>query len=575
MEATNLSPVRISGSFVETKNGRLRREQRAIDKRDLQTAKKEGVKSYSIKRSNGDPTAVYEYKDIVYVINDTTGEEITSYAFPILLEPVPISTEMKRNYEDAIHLIKSDKSRRKSNTVIVVDVTGSMRKSDVWGTKTRLDAVWLSIALDFVAKRIESGAVGLLDVLSIVSLGPTSDVLISEEPISWIIYNKIVDFYNNKTITPHGHGFYMPSLDNVESLLTKNCNASCAIGLCFISDGQPSDIVKKCYKGKRWLRAVSDRFGSIAKKIARRLVFNAVGIGNSDDFETLRAMVKTAEDFGSKSSLLLPSMTSSALGDMFESFAISLTAKEIEINANLTRQKLSVTPSFGDIFESTVNDISQLEPRIVGSDYVHKAEVLGPGQHCYRCGDVIDVTHRGSLSAFIQNEAGARHLRFTDETVSNVVLSLSPGQASIDANSSSSWQRGRQSLSQDIVGAQLLPPTASHPPPTFISATPARIGGQDVSSVGGTTIGGYSAGNGRRDGCQNFHGRLFDLVDDGEDECVPAADLSVIINDLIACMFDGTNADMSTKEVDIEAISLMGIAGPSVFSFDRHTTRTF
>lgn len=358
MEATNLSPVRISGSFVETKNGRLRREQRAIDKRDLQTAKKEGVKSYSIKRSNGDPTAVYEYKDIVYVINDTTGEEITSYAFPILLEPVPISTEMKRNYEDAIHLIKSDKSKRKSNTVIVVDVTGSMRKSDVWGTKTRLDAVWLSIALDFVAKRIESGAVGLLDVLSIVSLGPTSDVLISEEPISWIIYNKIVDFYNNKTITPHGHGFYMSSLDNVESLLTKNCNASCAIGLCFISDGQPSDIVKKCYKGKRWLRAVSERFGSIVKKIARRLIFNAVGIGNSDDFETLRAMVKTAEDFGSKSSFLLPSMTSSALGDIFETFAISLTAKEIEIGTNLTRQQPSIaTSALGTISESFVTSL--------------------------------------------------------------------------------------------------------------------------------------------------------------------------------------------------------------------------
>jgi len=222
----------------------------------------------------------------------------------------------------------------------------------------------------------------------------------------------------------------------------------------------------------------------------------------------------------------------------------------------------------------TVDDISQLEPRLVGSDYVRRAEVLGPGQHCYRCGDVIDVTHCGSLLVFIQNEAGARHIHFTDEMVSNVVLSMSPGLASMDASGTSSWQRGHQSFGPDVVGAPLPPPTASHPPAS-ISATPAPIVGQDVSSVGGTIIGGYSAGHGRRDGGRRGRGRLFDLVDDGEDECVPAADLSGMLSGLSAGMFGGTNAGMSTQEVDIEAISLMGIGGPSVSSADRHAARTF
>ena len=48
----------------------------------------------------------------------------------------------------------------KSNTVIVIDTSGSMRQNDVWGSRDRLDAVWLSIALDFVATRLENGSAG-------------------------------------------------------------------------------------------------------------------------------------------------------------------------------------------------------------------------------------------------------------------------------------------------------------------------------------------------------------------------------------------------------------------------------
>ena len=47
--------------------------------------------------------------------------------------------------------------------------------SDVYETRRILDAVSLSFALDFVAHRIESGAAGACDVVSIITVGDTSE----------------------------------------------------------------------------------------------------------------------------------------------------------------------------------------------------------------------------------------------------------------------------------------------------------------------------------------------------------------------------------------------------------------
>ena len=94
----------------------------------------------------------YKYKDIIYIV-DERGREVTSYAKPVKLDQVPISKEMKDSHREATHVITTDKSKWTSNTVIVVDTSGSMRKADVFETRTRLDSVWLCLALDFVAPR--------------------------------------------------------------------------------------------------------------------------------------------------------------------------------------------------------------------------------------------------------------------------------------------------------------------------------------------------------------------------------------------------------------------------------------
>lgn len=328
-------------TFVETVHGRLRREQRAIGRKDLQAAVKYGTRAAGRVRKNGDKTSVYTHDNIVYIMNDATGEEVTSYALPIALDKVKITDAIQAQHDNAVRDIARHRNRWKSNTVIVVDTSGSMKNCDVWDTKTRLDAVWLSLALDFIAQRIESGAAGARDVVSIVSLGPYGEIILKEQPTTWVLFNKIVDFYNKKTVKPRGHGMYIPSLDIGELLLNGTKISSCALGLLFLSDGKPSDHVERQMKGSKMEDVRNGVYGEIlarvenlSKKFGRRLSFITIGIGHSDDsddFDMLRNMVDAAADYGVQADFQLPSRSSEGIGNAFSSLASSITNTQTEL----------------------------------------------------------------------------------------------------------------------------------------------------------------------------------------------------------------------------------------------------
>lgn len=143
-------------------------------------------------RPNGDRTYKYTYKDIVYIVNNVTGEEVTSYAVPVKLDPVRVTPEMKRKHVFMRRRIQAELSIWTSNSVLVVDRSGSMRAGDIWGSRNRLSSVWLSVALDFLAHRLESGCACETDVISIVTLEETPVLVVEEEPCTWVLYNKLV-----------------------------------------------------------------------------------------------------------------------------------------------------------------------------------------------------------------------------------------------------------------------------------------------------------------------------------------------------------------------------------------------
>jgi hypothetical protein len=332
-------------TFVETEHGRLRRKQRGIDKKDLQRAKKYGTRLPTRPRLNGDPTSKYTYQGIVYIVNDRTGAEVTSYAIPIKLDLIPVTKQMVQHHEWVRNRAQIDLDSWTSNTVLVVDRSGSMRTGDVWGTRNRLSSVWLCTALDYIAHKLETGNTTSTDILSIITLEENPVTVIHNEPTTWVLYNKIASIYNSQSIEPRGHGPFLPSLRSAEKCLLNNPCASCAIGLVFLSDGKPSDTFTSGLTPKENLRRrdklICEQVENLAKQFGRRLTFQAVGLGDSD-FSTLKLMVDAAADYGAKASFCTPSMNTLSLGEVFTSVATSVTSTQTEMTDILTLKQSRV-----------------------------------------------------------------------------------------------------------------------------------------------------------------------------------------------------------------------------------------
>mmetsp|Transcript_19492 Transcript_19492/g.49566 ORF Transcript_19492/g.49566 Transcript_19492/m.49566 type:complete len:92 (+) Transcript_19492:551-826(+) len=90
---------------------------------------------------------------------------------------------MQAAHERACAKLKADQSSWTSHTVVVVDQSGSMRKTDVTGSASCADAVWLTLALDYVGKLLESAHASASDVISVVGMSINSKVLLDHKPM--------------------------------------------------------------------------------------------------------------------------------------------------------------------------------------------------------------------------------------------------------------------------------------------------------------------------------------------------------------------------------------------------------
>jgi len=68
------------------------------------------------------PTAIYN--DITYIVDEKTKEEVTSYARPLKLEPVSLSSKMPLQHEIAQLAIHANLDSWTFHTVMVVDTSG-------------------------------------------------------------------------------------------------------------------------------------------------------------------------------------------------------------------------------------------------------------------------------------------------------------------------------------------------------------------------------------------------------------------------------------------------------------------
>lgn len=301
-------------TIVSTQHGRLRREQRNIEKRDLQRALKYGSRT----RVWGGAWRV-EYQGITFITDETLRREITSFPSPLPIhDAIPMDSIFQ--HQKTKHLLKLRPDLVTSHTVIVLDDSGSMlsKHQSQHGMYMYRDcqaAALESIALEFVAEQLWNETATNSDLVSLITFDKTAKVRIHREPMGWPLYNQLLSFRNTDTYedrqsAPHqdaqlAQSNYLSAIDQVMDLLNHHDGNKdqCAVSLLFYSDGCPTD--PKHYGIA--CEAFCDRLGTKVKQLAMKyqssLTLTVVGLGNpkqEEAFAILKRMVEWVESEGAK-----------------------------------------------------------------------------------------------------------------------------------------------------------------------------------------------------------------------------------------------------------------------------------
>lgn len=354
--ASVTSTTRMRTSIIplfETNHGTKRRGQRAISRREIQAAIKYGTEE----PHPSDPNKIiYTYQGKKHIITKEGRRLVTTMVSTVNLVPKYISNEQARNHDDEMNIISERKVPWNSHSVIIVDISGSMRNSDVAGCRTRLGACWISIAEDFIDHRIKTGMATKLDVISIILMGENAELLIDRWPTDYILYNRILRYfeesekadvqYNNykkkkgrnkgrrcdvKLIRPRGHGFYGPSLHKAENMLRTYDDSSSALQVLLLSDGRPSDGVHKKGGSEGLDNMLKVKMENIASRFGQRFSFAAIGMGNRDEYDCLKNMTACCKDFGSTSTFQVPGMSCAEIGAALTAAATTLATCQTKL----------------------------------------------------------------------------------------------------------------------------------------------------------------------------------------------------------------------------------------------------
>ena len=370
----------LQSDLGSTLHDRERREQRCIVKTDLLRARRYGMcepaRHGRLKYTCGGMVFIWDPVKNVAITsypleprnNNGTAQQQRSgskYTDPILIAK---SESHEKAYLHELHQnarkdIIRDKKAWKSHTVLVVDMSGSMRTDDVNGARCRSDGVWTCLARDFVRQPIEEGLSGLHDLVSVVVMREQAEVVLRYEPTDMVLYNKLVDLREWSTLKPASHGNYIPALHKAEELLRVNDLGTCAPSLFFFSDGKPSDSYKA---------DIAPLMGKIASRFGRRLTVCCIGMaGRDEDFSTLEDMTAEAKAFGATASFNKPSLSADSLSHIVSTHATSLTSTKSELTDLKTGKAKQVRTDVVRERRGTVDDGVAPDPnewRIFGLD---------------------------------------------------------------------------------------------------------------------------------------------------------------------------------------------------------------
>jgi len=378
-------PIPMSASdILSSLHGRQRRIERGISKSQFHSAVKFGVRS----PGRNQKSWMFAYKEggIAVVTNETYTEEITSWALPcwgIDIEKVPITEDMLKAHEKAVDDSRHH-DRWKSHTVVVLDQSGSMRKTDATNGVTRSDLVWLCLAVDCIGKRLKSGEATSRDYFSLIELRSKGECLIDQHPMDWILYNKIIEML--RSWQPIDHGNYLPAIDVAENMLLRNRRGNCVLQLIFLSDGAPSDNLPpgsgwpSSYKHAEYHKqAICKRIAFLARQFGSRLSVGAFAVGDSQ-IHILKHMVKTAAEYNCHVFLSNATLCVNELSSAFQSMTTLLTdtksaATDVSTNRQRTFRDLLREPKGAlEVYEISDGEWSKYHSQDVEKAYFDKYE---------------------------------------------------------------------------------------------------------------------------------------------------------------------------------------------------------
>jgi hypothetical protein len=135
-------------TLISSEHGRDRRLLRSITKRDLQAAVKYGVKEkgWPCPQTQA-PRWKYTHGHVVYITDETSKREVTSYVLPIHIDLVAIPASVARIHEEIARTLRAKPQLCTSHSVLVVDQSKSMSTSDVVDFRSRSGAAFGTLSL--------------------------------------------------------------------------------------------------------------------------------------------------------------------------------------------------------------------------------------------------------------------------------------------------------------------------------------------------------------------------------------------------------------------------------------------
>jgi von Willebrand factor type A domain len=414
----------------------------------LQRALKHGTKEL-INRNGADRRVKICHDGIVFIYDEKRKREITSWVQALDLPYQHLTPQEYKAHRSAREQIETNPSQYcKSHTVLLIDTSGSMRESDVTGSRSRLAAVFYAVAEDFVRQRINSGVAGSRDAISILLMTETApEPLIHNVPTDWLTYNQILEVYKKGGVAARGHCCYLPALQKAEEILCQYDTAPrTQLILTVLSDGRPSDSKMQRTSYDASTKLIESRIESLARQLGQRLTVQAIGIGSNDKngFQTLQQMCHAADNFGGYGAFQLPSMSAAGLGGAMSSIATSLT--ESQLNDDEAHDSFGATGlhprRIRKVARESRRELPMLTEVVDSQDFLiykkdqdqvtHMMQVSYPsmgsgtwiriGRHRFLVFRFLTQTHSIALSLFFPNQ----HRRSNDNFFRQMVSVTSP-----------------------------------------------------------------------------------------------------------------------------------------------------